>query len=215
MEDTPMTFEDTSVGNRVIITVHNKDKRLAVESTILNIIDHSLVVDPFIVDETILSFPKSLDIELMVIHPDKSPIYWQKVYIEQRLYHEKLCHVITTKLPGVKYNRRNNFRVFIGEAAKLMMQPDQLTPVTLKDLSNGGFAVLLNKDTELDLHKKITIQYADHENKKYFELSGRPVRKAEFETHNVYGCMLDRRYPNLENYLAQKQMEHRPNRKID
>lgn len=124
-----MTFEDTSVGNRVIITVHNKDKRLAVESTILNIIDHSLVVDPFIVDETILSFPKSLDIELMVIHPDKSPIYWQKVYIEQRLYHEKLCHVITTKLPGVKYNRRNNFRVFIGEAAKLMMQPDQLTPL--------------------------------------------------------------------------------------
>lgn len=82
-------------------------------------------------------------------------------------------------------------------------------------MSNGGFAVLLNKDTELDLHKKITIQYADHENKKYFELSGRPVRKAEFETHNVYGCMLDRRYPNLENYLAQKQMEHRPNRKID
>ena len=209
-----MTFNDTQVGDIVNITVSNNDKELTMESSILAIVDNCLVVNPFTVNGVMLDFPKNLDIKMLVLHPDTTPYFWQKISIDKKVYHEKDVHVITSKFPGVKMNRRNNFRVYIG-ANVLLSGVNEGKPIkaTLKDISNSGFAVLVPTDLELGLHQKISFEYSDTAFKKYFELSGRPIRKAESDSYNLYGCILDKRYPDLENYLAQKQMENRPNRK--
>lgn len=210
-----MTFEDTSVGDLVKITIHNDNKKLGLESKIIHIVDNCLVVEPFVVNNTMLSFPKNMEIELIVVHNEQTPYYWQRVQVLNKIYHEQNCHVITSNLPGIKYNRRSNFRVPINATVKMIGLGDSPISVILKDISNSGFALLLDKDTKLDLHKQVTIEYLDREHQKYFELSGRAIRKVEIEHYMLFGFILDRRYPDLENYLAQKQMENRPNRRRD
>ncbi len=202
-----MTFNDTEQGDAITITVHSGNKKLSLDSKIINIIDDSLVVEPFVVNGTMLTFPPQLDIELLVIR--QTPYFWQKVTINPIVYHDQNCHVITTKLPGIKFNRRNNFRVFIGEMGQLVDNKGEKYPIIVKDLSNSGFAFTIKKDIEIEMQKLVTLSFTDKEQQRYFELVGRPIRRYEVENSMVYGCILSKRYMELENYLAQKQMEHR------
>lgn len=208
-----MTFEDTQQGDLVVITVHIQNKKISLESKIINVIDNSLICEPFMANNAIVNFYRNMEIEMIVVHPNSTPIYWQRVYVDLKTYHESNCHIITTNLPGIKMNRRNSFRVYIGQSVKITGANDQTIQGTLKDLSSNGFAILVAKDVEYELHKKLTVEYLDNKYQKYFELSGRPVRKQEMEHYMCYGCILDRRNPDLENYLSQKQMENRPNTK--
>ena len=210
-----MTFSDTNVGDKVLLTVNSGDNQMVFETTILNIVDNCLVVEPIIHEGAMLQFPYSVVIEMLVIHPDSTPLYWKRVFVDIKVYHEMNCHVIKTNLPGIKFNRRNNFRVYIGMNAKMSGEFDKTLNVTLKDVSNSGFAVLINKGTQIELHKKINIEFTDNSLKKFIELSGRPIRTLETDSHNLYGCILDKRYPELESYISQKQMENRPNRRIE
>lgn len=206
-----MTFNDTQPGDAITITVHSGNKKLSLESKIINIVDESLVVEPFIVNGSMLTFPPVYDIELLVTHSDQTPYFWQKVSINPIVFHNQNCHVITTKLPGIKFNRRNNFRVYIGENGQLVDSKGEKYSVIVKDLSNSGFAFCISKDIEVEMQKIVTLSFTDKEHQRYFELAGRPIRRYEIDHYMVYGCIMIKRYVELENYLAQKQMEHRMN----
>lgn len=208
-----MTFEDTQVGDLIVITVHVQNKKVSLESKIKNIIDNSLIAEPFMVNKSVLNFQRNMEIEMMVVHPNSTPIYWQKVYVDLKPYHDENCHIITTNLPGIKMNRRSNFRVYIGQNVKVIGIGDQPIQAELKDLSIKNCTLLINKDIEVEVHKRLTLEYLDIKTQKYFELSGRPVRKQEFERYNAYGVILEKGSADLENYLTQKQMENRPNSK--
>ena len=185
--------------------------KLDMESKIINIVEGCLVVEPFRLNNAILDFPKGMDIELMVVPPDDVPYVWKRVEVAMKVYHDTNVHVIKTRLPGIRMNRRSNFRVFIGTPSKITNITEKPINTTLKDVSNNGFAILTDKKTDIPLHTKITVEYLDQEMQKYFELSGRPVRKLEQEQNILYGCILDKRYPELENYINQKQLSMRPN----
>lgn len=212
-----MTFEDCQQGDRISITLKSGGKKLNFESTIINIVDGCLVVEPFLMNNAILDFPMNVEIEMLVI-PSKGdvPFLWQRVYVSRKVYHEKNVHIIQSKLPGIKMNRRGNYRLFVGAFAKITDLGDKPINITLKDVSNSGFAVITDKSLDIPLHTKFTVEYLDNAMQKYFELSGRPIRKMEIEREQVvYGCILDKRYPELEGYITQKQMALRPNAKKD
>lgn len=207
-----MTFEDVEQGNPLIITIKTGSKQATLESSTINVVDGCILADPFMSGGNIVSFPKNIDIELLVVRDADVPFYFQKVYIEQTKYHDHTCHLIRTNLPGIKYNRRSSFRVPITAPIKIDLGAENTINATLKDLSTGSYSILVDKKIELPLHKKITIQYSDQANQKYYELSGRPVRKSELQNYNLYGCILEKRIPDLDGYLAQKQLETRRNR---
>ena len=205
-----MTFEDAEQGNSIFVIAKEENRQTTLESTIINIIDGKIIANPFMVDNAIVQFSKSMVTELLIIRQADIPIYFQKVYIEQQKYHERTCHVITTNLPGIKYNRRSSFRMPITSPIKINIEGTSIH-ATLKDLSNSSFSILIDKSKMLELHKKISVEYSDQPNQKYFEFSGRPVRKAELQNYNLYGCIMEKRLPELDNYLAQKQLETRRN----
>lgn len=207
-----MTFEDCQPGDKVCLTLKSAGKKLNMESSIINIVDNCLVVEPFKMNNAILDFPKNIEIEMMVVpSAGDVPYLWQRVFVSMKVYHEQNVHIIQSKLPGIKMNRRGNFRVFLGNYAKLSNVSENPINITLRDLSSGGFAFLTDKSVDIPLHAKVTVEYSDQSMQKYFELSGRPIRKVEQETNILYGCILDRRNPELDNYLNQKQMSTRPN----
>lgn len=212
-----MTFDDCQSEDIVSLTLKNDGKKFTITSKIINVIDNCLVVEPFKVNNAILDIPKNIDMEMLVIPEGDVPYMWQRVEVDLRLYHDENVHVIKSKLPGVRMNRRSNFRLFIGSFAKMnnsgtsgSAKSDPFN-VTLKDISNSGFAILVDKSIEISMHSKLTVEYLDQPMQKYFELSGRVIRKAEQDPYTLYGCILDKRYPDLENYINQKQMALRPN----
>lgn len=207
-----MTFEDIESGNTIVLTISNGERQATLNSRVINVIDGSLLCDPFESNGGIVNFPANLDIEMMVVRDNDVPLYWQRVHVDQQKYHERTCHVIKTNLPGIKYNRRSSFRVPLTAPVKLEVTTDSVISATLKDLSTSSYSILVDKNKELELHKKICVQYTDQPNQKYFELTGRPVRKTELQNYNLYGCIMDKRYPELDGYLAQKQLETRRNR---
>lgn len=203
-----MTFEDAKQGNSIFVIVKEDNRQTTLESHIINIVDNTIIADPFMVNDAIVQFPKSLVTELLIIRDNDVPIYFQRVYIEQQKYHERTCHMISTNLPGIKYNRRSSFRVPLTSPVKINSDGTVIN-ATLKDLSNSSFSILLDKSKDLELHKKISVEYCDQPVQKYFEFYGRPVRKAELQNYNLFGCIMERRLPELDGYLAQKQLETR------
>lgn len=207
-----MTFEDCQADDIISLTLKNDGKKFTTTSKIINVIDGCLVVEPFKFNNAILEIPANIDIEMLVIPEGDVPYMWQRVSVELKLYHDENVHVIKSKLPGVRMNRRGNYRLFLGSFAKMSDGASQQPfNVTLKDVSNSGFAILVDKSIEIPLHSKITVEYLDQPMQKYFELAGRPIRKLEQDPYMLYGCILDRRYPELENYITQKQTSLRPN----
>lgn len=207
-----MTFNDIQIGNPISITVSNNGKQVTLNSNVINIVDETLIVEPFISNGNFLNFPRNMEIEMLVVRENDTPLYWQKVYIDPIKFREQSCHQIRTNLPGIKYNRRSSFRVPLTVAVTLKPTMDTSAPAVLKDLSVRSYSILVAKNIDLELHKKIAIEYSDKANDKFFELAGRPVRKSELQNYNLYGCIMDKRYPDLENYLAQKQLELRRGR---
>ncbi len=209
-----MTFADLNQGDQVTLTVYAGEEQMVFKSTILNIVDNCVVIEPILVEGAILNFLKDMKIEFMAVHSGETPIFWKSVKVEVKLFHDRNVHVISSGLPGVKLNRRNYFRVYIGKNVKMNGGKDGPMNVMLKDISGSGFAVMLDKKSTLELHKKISVEYSDQSLQKYFELSGRPIRTEVTDSYNVYGCVLDRHNPDLDSYLNQKQMENRPNNRI-
>lgn len=209
-----MKFEDCEPGAAISITLNNDGKKFPMSSKIITIIDDSLVVEPFKLNDAIVEFNARIEIELMVIRPNDVPYYWQRVVINRKIYHDKEVHVITSRLPGVKMNRRHSFRVFIGNSVKMTGASEDAMNVVLHDLSTGGFSIEVPKDIEIPMHSKVVVEYSDNAMKKYYELGGRPIRKLEMERFTIYGCILDNRNTgDLQNYLNEKQLQHRPNKK--
>lgn len=206
-----MTFEDAEQGNSIFVIIKDNNRQTTLESRIINIVDNKIIADPFMVNDAIVQFPKSLLTELLIIRDSDVPIYFQRVYIEQQKYHDSSCHMIYTNLPGIKYNRRSSFRVPLTSPIKINVDGKTMN-ATLRDLSNSSFSILLDKSKDLDLHKKFSVEYCDQPVQKYFEFYGRPVRKAELENYNLFGCIMEKRLPELDGYLAQKQLETRRNR---
>lgn len=212
-----MTFEDCQENDIVSLTLKNDGKKVTIQSKIINVVDNCLVVEPFKINNSILDIPKNIDMEMLVIPEGDVPYMWQRVEVDLRLYHDNNVHVIKSKLPGVRMNRRSAFRLFIGTYAKTTNAgpggnaKSEPFNAQIKDISNSGFAILVDKDIEISMHSKITVEYLDQSMQKYFELSGRVIRKCEQDPYMLYGCILDKRYPDLETYINQKQMALRPN----
>ena len=207
-----MTFDDLEPGNQISLTISNERGKMQIFTKIMTIIDNSLVVVPLMVDGVVVNLTGNYEVEMLVIRQEgEVPIYWQRVRIDNKMYHEKECNVITSKLPGVKLNRRSCFRVGISAQVKVNGIGSEPMNLNLRDLSANGFSLAVPKDLEIEFHKKLTIEYLDQRNQTFFELGGRPIRKNEMNGMAIYGGVLDRRMPNLEAYLTQKQMENRPN----
>ncbi|MCR5634803.1 MAG: hypothetical protein K6F90_05780 [Lachnospiraceae bacterium] len=207
-----MTFDDLEPGNQISLTISNERGKMQIFTKIMTIIDNSLVVEPLMVDGVVVNLTGNYEVEMLVIRQEgEVPIYWQRVRIDNKMYHEKECNVITSKLPGVKLNRRSCFRVGIAAQVKVNGIGSEPMNLNLRDLSANGFSLAVPKDLEIEFHKKLTIEYLDQRNQTFFELGGRPIRKNEMNGMAIYGGVLDRRMPNLEAYLTQKQMENRPN----
>lgn len=136
------------------------------------------------------------------------PIQFTNVKID--LFHqgEKIYHCVTAPYQGRKINRRNSFRVFIGEQGMVQIGENKRSQdIMVKDISEEGFAIVSERDLHAD-NAKVRLEYKDKGTT--IILQGKVVRKEKVLKNNfLYGCKLEKNPKGLGNYLAKKQQKRR------
>lgn len=122
-----------------------------------------------------------------------------------------LCYSLTTIAESVAYNRRENFRCYVGIETSIRVGTNRAAyEAIIRDVSSNGFAVVCDNDVKFPtgslIHVVLNDQIDGFGEKYYFHLYGLVARIQELENGRiVYGCRLNNHVAGLDSYLMKKE----------
>ena len=211
-----MEIYELTPAHKMSITIANARTTISLNSNIVSVEGDKLYVEPFTVDGAILNFESTnVSISMIAYEEEKSPYLWQVVHIAKEYRDNKVYHVITSNLSGVKINRRENFRLYLGIDGVATIIGGKSFDVLVKDISSCGFAVLVDMTSQINIHKNdiMQIEFSDKAFEEDFSLQGRVVRMDKTDKYLLYGCRMMTSNAVVDRYIANKQLENRVNAK--
>ena len=211
-----MEIYELTTAHKMSITIANARTNISLNSNIVFVEDNKLYVEPFVYEGAILNFDSTnVSISMIAYEEEKSPYLWQIVHIVKEVRDNTTYHVISSNLSGVKINRRENFRLFLGIDATATLMGGRPIQVIVKDISSSGFAVLVDMNNPISVHKNdiMQLEFSDKAFEEDFVLHGRVVRMDKTDKYLLYGCRLVSENPAIDKYIANKQLENRVNAK--
>ena len=211
-----MEIYELTTAHKMSITIANARTNISLNSNIVFVEDNKLYVEPFVYEGAILNFDSTnVSISMIAYEEEKSPYLWQIVHIAKEVRDNTTYHVISSNLSGVKINRRENFRLFLGIDATATLMGGRPIQVIVKDISSSGFAVLVDMNNPISVHKNdiMQLEFSDKAFEEDFVLHGRVVRMDKTDKYLLYGCRLVSENPAIDKYIANKQLENRVNAK--
>lgn len=209
-----MEIYELTTAHKMSITIANERTNISLNSNIVFVEDNKLYVEPFVYQGAVLNFDSTnVTISMIAYEEEKSPYLWQVVHIVKEIRDNTPYHVISSNLTGVKINRRENFRLFLGLDGTATLMGGQPFDVVVKDISSSGFAVLVDMNKPITVHKNdiMQLEFVDKSFEEDFVLSGRVVRMDKTDKYFLYGCRLATENPAIDKYIANKQLENRVN----
>lgn len=172
-----------------------------------------VLAEPVFRDAKVITFRNTnIALDLLVNMGDEQPYIFKNITITlMKRADGSLCYNITAPTEGRSYNRRQNFRCFIGSEVNMQYGANHLTcPAILRDVSHTGFAVVCMEQVVLEEGQVIHVHLKDHieATDEYFQfhLYGIVVRKQDMQKGRVlYGCRLNNRVIGLDNYIMKKE----------
>lgn len=210
-----MKIQEIPEDSRINITVTREDTSAAFSSTIAHSFSDCIFVEPFMYEDNLIAFDTpGIIIEMVVTREGEVPYVWKSVQITKEVYENKVYHCIKAGTIGVKLNRRNAFRVFIGENGSAMEVPGNARlDVLVKDISSTGIGILIDDSLrcDLDVGKHVQVMFSDSVISANFNVTARVVRIVPVEDKNqhLYGCQFSKHYPQIDRYCAAKQIKNR------
>ncbi|MBQ7766170.1 MAG: PilZ domain-containing protein [Lachnospiraceae bacterium] len=210
-----MEIRELDPSFKMSITISNQQSQMTLNSEIAFVSGDKLYVTPFEHNGVILNFNTgAVVISMIAYQEEKTPFLWKIVHINRETVDGVNYHVITSDVSGVKINRRENFRVFIGIDGKAtILGKDVPFDVMIKDVSESGFAILVDITSQVKINKNeaVMIDFYDKTIDERFNLTGRVVRAEMTERYVLYGCRLLKDTGIMRKYIANKQLANRVN----
>jgi len=180
---------------------------MSFNSEILFLHNDSIFINPIIVNERTIGINDKCRINLIVKIEGKV-FLWENVEIKLVRYDGNIYHRISIQGEGKPYNRREAYRMYIGEDMPVYINTatgPYLINVLVKDISETGVGFITNED--LDIDRMIRLKIKDFNN--IIALTGVIVRK-EYLPHldsYLYGCKFNEKNDKLGKFIARKQGE--------
>ena len=201
-----MLIDDIPVGSGIELDVRYIGRTMSFLSQVVLIINNSILISPITVNEQTVGFN---DCRVNLIVKIEHKVYiWFNASVKLVKYDGIIYHKIDIVGEGKAYNRREAYRMYIGEDMTIYINttsgPSALS-VLVKDLSETGVGFISKED--LDIDRTIRLKLKD--NNLIISLSGIIVRK-EFLANLgsfLYGCKFNEKNNKLGNYIARKQGE--------
>lgn len=173
----------------------------------------NLYVHPFKYAGRIINFAyEGLSFELSVIKEGEVPCVWKNVTITREIHGGEIYHAISASTDGVRVNRRNSFRVFVGTEGEVVdEETKEKYTATIKDISTTGIAIIptVNKEDLFPAGRLLQVKYVDEDFFTGIDVKCRVVRSFESDVGQVYGCQFVRIYPKVEHYVAMRQVKRK------
>ncbi len=209
-----MEIYELTPEHKMSITIANARTNISLNSDIAFVEGNMLYVEPFVYEGAVLNFDSAnVTISMIAYEEEKSPFLWQVVHIAKEIRDNKAYHVISSSLSGVKINRRENFRLYLGIDGQVSIMGGKSFTAQIKDISSSGFAILVDMNLPISVHKNdmMQIQFSDATFDEEFVLTGRVVRMDKTDRYLLYGCRMAADNPAVDKYIANKQLENRVN----
>lgn len=171
-----------------------------------------VLIEPIRKGEKMLNVQReNIIMDIMYMRPEGKPILWRNVKLGCVRYKKEIYYCAQADLEGEEYNRRGDFRLYVGEEFPVMNGSERRAHhVILKDMSSSGFAFISEYELRNADHALMRIKYIGELKDKSYELAlmGKIVRKMELEDGRIlYGCALVKKNDAIGHYIYQKQME--------
>ena len=195
----------------ISVTVVRGETSVSLSTDVLAQGSDCVYVNPFLHGDAMVSFDiPDIDISMMAVRENAVPFFWNSVTITKDKVNGQVCQCIRSTGDGVRLNRRTAFRVFVGiEGDCIVIDKNTMVPITVRDISASGigFIVHSKEDPEFKFGSKVHIRYEDAEMRFKIDVIARVVRREEAEAGYIFGCEFACMYPQIEKYVAQKQLK--------
>lgn len=203
-----MNIADFQPGQVVQLDIKADEITGSFEAKVSLVYKTLLLLEPIYVNGKLVGFPKTCSVDLT--YTVESIFYvWKNVSIQTIIFKNHHYHAVELVGDAEAMNRRNNFRVYIGEDMPISYFTDQ-GPKTItsliKDISETGFAFITKETFHVDRTVRLNIPQPD---RTMLHISAKIVREVPMEnpTRTLYGCQFLERNPKLSNYLMRLQRQ--------
>lgn len=202
-----MLLSEISKGGDIELDVKCNGKVMNFHSNIVEIHSNSILINALKVNDQTVGFSNKCSINFYY-KTDGKLFLWENVEVKLVKYRDIVYHKIDLFGDGKPYNRRESFRMYIGEDMPLYVNTASgpiAVQVLVKDISETGVAIITKE--EFDVERTVRLKLKDSHNT--LSLSAVIVRKEFLEHLNafLYGCKFIEKNSNLGKYIARKQGE--------
>lgn len=202
-----MRIEEIVVGGSIELDVRFNGKFMNFRSDVVLIKDNCILINCIKVGDQRVGFNDQCYINFYY-KQDGKLWFWENVTVSLVKFNGDAYHKVDMIGEGKQYNRRNAFRLYIGEEMPIYINTSSgLTALTviIKDISETGLGFISKE--ELNPDRTFRLKFKD--DKKAIDLSGKIIRKESLEHLGsyLYGCKFNEKNNLLANYIMNKQSE--------
>ena len=202
-----MNIDEIPNGSDLELDIRYIGRSMSFSSNVIIKLNNSILISPIKVNEQTIGFDDNCRINL-IIKIEGKVYLWDNVTVRLVKYDGVIYHKIDVEGVGKPYNRREAYRMYIGEDMPIYINtasgPIALT-VLVKDLSETGVGFISKED--LDINRIIRLKLKDFNT--LISLSGVIVRKEHLNHLDsyLYGCRFNEKNNRLGKYIARRQGE--------
>lgn len=210
-----MRIGELKPKQNITLLVNANGIMLTFESCIQEVLPlkNLIYADAVLSNEKPVSFRgKNVMVSLLVYFDEEKPILFKNVYTKLfRRGNGSFCYGITSLAEGHLYNRRDNFRCYIGLESSIQCGSNTAAhPAIIRDVSSTGFAVVCAPDFSLDtgqiIHTVLNDRPREDGDSYSFHLYGIVTRIQKLENGQIlYGCQLNKTVHGLDKYIMEKE----------
>ncbi|MCR5585040.1 MAG: PilZ domain-containing protein [Lachnospiraceae bacterium] len=203
-----MTVSDFTPGQQVKLDVRTNKAKGSFDAVVALTYKNILLLEPIIIDGKLLGFPQDYTANLTVIVKNVCYV-WSNIQVQAVSFKGRHFHAIELFGEAESKNRRNNFRVPIGEMMNVVYFTESGPKphhALIKDISETGFAFISKEEFDIGRMVRLNIMLPD---KTRLAMSAKIVRcqSAPKVTESLYGCHFSERNAKLSTFLMQLQRE--------
>ncbi|MBQ7927030.1 MAG: PilZ domain-containing protein [Lachnospiraceae bacterium] len=210
-----MRIDEIKEGQKLTLLVNINDEQLTFETVAeQSMINKSIVLAKVLyVDGKIVTFKSTnLTVDLVITPEEEPPQIFKNVTITLvKKFDGSLSYSINSVVSSKTYNRRNNFRCFVGIPTTVQKMLNTVPyDAVIKDVSAGGFSIVVPQELQYEKDQVIHVvlnDYIEETCEKFsFHLYGLVVREEELDKgRTLYGCKFNKPVAGIENYIMKKE----------
>ncbi len=210
-----MRIDEVKVDQNVTLMVNINGEQLTFDTVVEQVSPgkSTILLKTLYVEGKVVTFRgNNLTVDLLVKPEDDVPQIFKPVTITLvKEFDGTLSYSVTSVVSSKVYNRRENFRCFVGIPTSVQKMLNTVPyDAVIKDISVGGFSLVVPDELKFENEQIIHVvlnDFIEELSETYsFHLYGLVVRSEELDKgRTLYGCKFNKKIAGIENYIMKKE----------